>query len=91
MRVRQRKTLRVEGIVQGVNYRQAARREAARLGINGFARNDPDGSVTIEAEGSREALAEFVAWCRLGPTAAKVDRVEITDGPLVGYDGFARE
>ena len=90
MSERPRLTIRVEGIVQGVNFRQAARREADRLGIAGFARNEPDGSVTIEAEGNSDTLAQFVEWCRHGPAPARVDRVEIVEGPPVGYVGFAR-
>ena len=85
-----RVTIRVEGLVQGVNYRQAARREAERLGVTGFARNELDGSVTVEAEGDADAVARFIEWCRHGPAPAHVDRIAITDGPLVGYEGFAR-
>jgi acylphosphatase len=88
----QRKHLKivVEGLVQGVNYRQAARQEAYRLGIAGYARNEPDGSVLIEAEGSSDALARFVEWCHAGPASGRVDRVSTGEGALVGYDGFAR-
>lgn len=83
-------TIVVEGLVQGVNYRQAARREADRLGITGFARNEPDGSVLIEAEGESDALDRLVEWCWSGPALARVDRVSVSDGSLVGYDGFVR-
>ena len=88
---RQRKIIRVEGLVQGVNFRQAARREAERLGIAGFARNESDGSVTVEAEGEAAALAQFVDWCRRGPAAARVDRIHVEDRPLVGHEGFCRQ
>ncbi|GIW03972.1 MAG: acylphosphatase [Thermomicrobiales bacterium] len=82
--------IRVHGLVQGVNFRQAARREAYRLGLTGFARNEPDGTVLIEVEGEPAAIEEFVRWCRHGPPAARVDRIETQPGPLVGYQGFAR-
>jgi acylphosphatase len=82
--------MRVEGLVQGVNYRQAARREAESLGVAGFARNEPDGSVTIDAEGDPGAVDRFIAWCRQGPPAAIVDRIDVRDGPPVGHKGFAR-
>ena len=85
-----RVTIRVEGMVQGVNYRQAARREAERLGVTGFARNELDGSVTVDAEGGADAIARFIEWCRHGPTPARVDRIDVVDGPPVGYEGFAR-
>jgi acylphosphatase len=80
--------LRVWGRVQGVNYRRAAQREAVRLGITGFARNMPDDSVWIEAEGEEEAMAAFIAWCEKGPPRSVVDRFEVQDGDLVGYKGF---
>jgi len=85
-----RVTIRVEGLVQGVNFRQAARQQAIRLGITGLARNEPDGSVTIEAEGEAAAIARFVAWCGHGPEHARVSAIAVADGPLVGYPGFAR-
>jgi acylphosphatase len=90
MSERARKTIRVDGCVQGVNFRQAARQEAKRLGVTGFARNEPDGSVTIDAEGNPEEVEQLVEWCHRGPAAARVSRVEVSDGPLVGYNGFER-
>jgi len=85
-----RVTIRVEGVVPRDNYRQAARREAERLGISGFARNENDGSVTVEAEGEAAAIARFIEWCQHGPASASVDAIEVSDGLLVGYDGFTR-
>ena len=87
---RRRVVMRITGIVQGVNYRQAARREADALGIAGFARNEPDGSVTVDAEGDAEVLERFIVWCRQGPAGARVDRVDVRDAPLEGRDGFSR-
>lgn len=80
--------LRITGKVQGVWYRKSAEEEALRLGVTGFAMNLPDGSVRIEAEGLREALGRFVAWCRTGPPRAVVENVAVIDGPLVGYPDF---
>ena len=82
--------IRVEGLVQGVNFRAEARREAQLLGVNGFARNESDGSVLIEAEGDPEPLDRFVAWCRHGEPPARVDRVTVEAGRPVGHVGFAR-
>jgi acylphosphatase len=90
MSERKRLIVRVHGLVQGVNYRQAARREAERLGIAGFARNESDGSVTVEAEGEAGTLDQFTEWCRHGPAPARVDRIDVSEGPLVGYEGFTR-
>jgi acylphosphatase len=83
------RTIRVYGRVQGVAFRVSARREAARLGLVGFARNQSDGSVAIEVEGDEAALAAFVAWCRVGPPAARVERVEVEAGEPKGQTGFS--
>jgi acylphosphatase len=80
--------IRVTGRVQGVFYRASARAEAERLGLSGFVRNRPDGSVYAEAEGPRETLDRFVAWCRRGPPHAQVESVEAEEGKPKGYAGF---
>ena len=62
--------------MQGVGFRAFASREARSLGLDGFVRNLPDGSVEIEAEGTREALEHLLARVRRGPTLAAPSRVE---------------
>jgi acylphosphatase len=57
------RTFRIYGRVQGVFYRQSSRQVDRRLGLTGFARNNPDGTVTIEAEGPPDALDALLAWC----------------------------
>lgn len=79
-----RVSLRVTGLVQGVFYRASARDAAAGLGLAGWVRNEPDGSVAAVAEGPEALVAEFVAWCRRGPAAARVDAVETTWAPATG-------
>lgn len=79
--------LRVTGWVQGVMYRASAREAARRLGLAGWVRNEADGSVTGVAEGDEESIAAFVAWCRRGPTGARVENVETTFGPATGEYG----
>ena len=83
------RAIRVHGRVQGVSFRAAARAEARRLGLAGFARNQPDGSVAIEVEGDEAAVDAFVAWCRVGPPAARVERIEVAVAAPKGYNGFA--
>lgn len=83
-----RRIVRVEGRVQGVNFRASARREAERLGVRGWARNEPDGSVAIDVEGEADAVAAFVAWCRVGPPRARVDRLAIEEATPAGHRGF---
>ena len=67
----------IEGRVQGVFYRASARDEAEWLGLTGEVRNLPDGRVEAIAEGERERLEEFIAWCRRGPALAEVEEVRI--------------
>lgn len=67
--------VRITGSVQGVFFRQGVKAEAERLGITGFTRNEPGGSVTITAEGDEENLQKLVEWCRKGTKYAKVKKV----------------
>ena len=82
------RTFQIHGRVQGVFYRQSARVQAQGLGLVGYARNNADGTVTIEAEGSAEALNTLEAWCHQGPAAARVDRVTVAAGPVQGHLEF---
>ena len=74
--------------MQGVFYRASAAREAARLGVAGFVRNERDGSVTVEVEGPRAAVAAMEAWCGIGPARGEVDAVEARDVPPLGTASF---
>ncbi|MFA6251460.1 MAG: acylphosphatase [Candidatus Paceibacterota bacterium] len=69
--------LKIYGRVQGVFFRDSAQKEARKLGLVGFARNDVDGTVYIEVEGEEEKLNEFIKWCQNGPDHAQVDKVEM--------------
>ena len=76
------------GEVQGVSFRYFSRQEADRLGISGFIRNEPDGSIYIEAEGKEKELHKFIQWCKNGPPIARVNRVEARNGTFRGYKNF---
>jgi acylphosphatase len=65
------------GRVQGVFYRAMAREHAEALGLQGFAKNLPDGSVELDAQGEEESLCDFLRWCQHGPPGARVDDVEV--------------
>lgn len=84
--------IRVEGRVQGVFFRDSARRQAALLGINGFALNGADGSVYIEAQGKAEQIERFLQWCRCGPRWARVEGVSVEEVAVTegapGFSGF---
>lgn len=66
----------VSGRVQGVWYRASTQQQARRLGVNGYAKNLPDGRVEVVAFGSEGALAELQAWLWQGPPAAQVSDVQ---------------
>jgi acylphosphatase len=81
-------SVRVTGRVQGVSYRWYALQEARRLGVAGWIRNEPDGSVAGRAEGDDDAVDGFVDWCRRGPAGAKVRDVAVSPAPVSGADVF---
>ena len=84
------KRLRVvaRGRVQGVFFRDSVRRLAARLGVAGWVRNRADGSVEAVFEGDSGAVEELVAFCREGPSGARVDAVDVAPEEPQGEDGF---
>ncbi len=82
----------VHGLVQGVGFRYFVRGEARRLNLKGIVRNDPDGVVTVVAEGGREALDELLEALHEGPELAEVDEVdEVWEAPRGRFDGFSIE
>jgi acylphosphatase len=83
--------LHVAGRVQGVWYRESARRTATELGVRGWVRNLPDGRVEAVAEGPRAAVERFIAWCHLGPPAADVSGVDVDwEAPSGTFADFSR-
>lgn len=78
----------VYGKVQGVFYRGKAMEVANTLNVKGFARNEKDGSVYIEAEGEEEALKKFIDWCYTGPARASVERVTTKNAHMENYPNF---
>lgn len=80
--------LLIKGRVQGVYYRVSAQRKAEELGLSGFVKNEPDGSVYAEAEGDEDKIQAFTAWCHKGPPLAKVSGVETAEIPLMMDEGF---
>lgn len=69
----------VSGRVQGVSYRASTADEARRLGLGGWVKNLPDGSVALEAEGPGDAIEALLAWCKNGPPAATVTNVAVEE------------
>lgn len=81
-------TIRISGKVQGVFFRASTREVASKLGITGWVRNEPDGTVKIAAEGTEEQLAKLLRWCNEGPERAKVDRVTYEPDVVMGFEAF---
>ena len=69
----------VMGKVQGVYFRHSARLEAKRLGLRGLARNLPDGSVEVLAQGSQASVDALRRWLHRGPAHARVETVSEFD------------
>lgn len=74
---RTRARVLVRGIVQGVNYRWFTQRRASELGLTGYVRNAPDGSVQVLVEGEREKIEQLLDALRVGPSAAVVESVNV--------------
>jgi acylphosphatase len=83
-----RRRVRVHGQVQGVFFRDSARRQAQQRGIAGWIANRPDGSVEAVFEGDRDSVAGMVAFCQSGPRGATVASVDVTDEEPEGLEGF---
>ncbi len=69
--------LRIYGRVQGVFFRSSMRGRATKLGLTGWVRNLPDGSVEAVVEGPKDKVDELIRWAHRGPPLARVDRVEV--------------
>ncbi len=79
----------VKGLVQGVNFRHYTRETAIRFNVVGWVRNLPDGSVQGCFEGDETDVDALIAWCRTGPSWARVDEVIATKEPYRGeFDDF---
>ena len=77
----------VQGRVQGVFFRAWTQQQAQQVGVYGWVRNCPDGSVEAHLEGSESGVTHIVEKMRKGPSDANVDEVDVRD---VQFDGFSR-
>ncbi len=80
--------LTINGRVQGVGFRYATRRRAESRGVGGWVRNNADGTVEAVFEGEPEQVDALVAWCRRGPSGARVDEVKVELEAPSGERGF---
>ena len=86
----QARLLRIEGRVQGVGYRDWLCGEAARLGLLGWVRNRPDGSVQALVAGPEAGAQALLAAAHRGPPLARVDRITEATAEAPPEPGFWR-
>ena len=79
----------VHGRVQGVFFRDTARRMAVSRGVTGWVRNRDDGALEAEFEAEADAVEAMIAFVHEGPRGAAVERVEVSDRPPEGSSGFS--
>lgn len=80
--------IKIYGLVQGIFFRATAKEMADKLDIKGLVRNEPDGSVYIEAEGEKNQLDKFLEWCHTGPSMAQVEKVIARKEVLKNFSQF---
>jgi acylphosphatase len=78
----------ISGRVQGVGFRYATRARARSRGLAGWVRNNGDGTVEAVFEGPPEPVEALIAWCRRGPSGARVDDVKVELEAPNGERGF---
>ena len=80
----------VYGYVQGVYFRAFVSKWAIELGLTGYVRNLPGEGVEVNAEGERKRLEELIGYLKVGPRAAKVEKVVINWSEYTGnYPRFS--
>ena len=84
--------MQVVGRVQGVGFRYCAQQKASSLRLNGWVRNERDGSVMIHVEGEKQHVESFRNWLKVGPPGAHVESVNSRDTQAMGFNrGFKIE
>jgi acylphosphatase len=80
--------VRVTGLVQGVFFRAWAAEQALDLGVTGWIRNAPDGSVEAHLEGERWAVQQLVDLLHRGPPSARVSNISVEDAEIERAEQF---
>ena len=78
----------VSGRVQGVFFRGWTQEQADRLGVTGWVRNCPDGSVEAHLEGEEGTVNWLVDLIGDGPASARVANVRVREAEVEGLEGF---
>ena len=83
-----RKGVHIAGLVQGVWFRKYTHEKAISLGLVGFVKNMPDGTVYTEVEGDEKNVGLFIEWCHKGSPLSKVESISFLDLPVKGESSF---
>ncbi|MGN6530678.1 MAG: acylphosphatase [Ginsengibacter sp.] len=78
----------ITGKVQGVFFRESARKMAEKLKIKGWIKNTPDEKVEAMITGEGTDVNDFIKWCKTGPDRAKVKEVLVTKQPETVFEKF---
>ena len=78
----------VHGRVQGVWFRAGTKEKADKLGLLGWVKNLPEGTVEIHTEGEKLQLEKFIVWCRIGTPTADVTSLDIDEVMVQEYKSF---
>ncbi len=81
-------SITITGRVQGVHFRQSTKAVADQLGVKGYIKNEPDGSVYVEAEAEDWIMENFLEWCAEGPDRAIVESINKKEIELQHYKNF---
>lgn len=80
--------VKIRGIVHGVSFRASMAMMATDLGVRGWVKNLPDGTVEAFLEGDDRSVGRVIDWARVGPPRARVDCVATQDAAPRNYKGF---
>ena len=78
----------VSGRVQGVFFRDNTRRKAEELGLTGYAKNLPDGTVEVVAEGNEDKINELIEFIKKGPGIAMVEGINLKHKEPENFKSF---
>ena len=80
--------LLITGKVQGVFFRETARKVAEKLNIKGWIKNTPDEKVEAMITGDEQQVNDFIKWCKTGPDRAEVEEVMVSSEPEIFFKEF---
>lgn len=84
-----RAVMKAYGDVQRVGYRFVVQDLARKIGVKGYVKNLPDGSVKIVAEASREIVDKFIGALKFRETPIDVERLDVDYKEATGeYEHF---